>query len=121
MVINIIAFTVEQNGPMLEAYVEGFNQYTMENNIDITADINLMTINSVANSLANSYLMIESLLKKKTNKYDIYFYDVSYGKQYSPYLLDLREVLPEEHINMYNELILKEICTYNGKLIGLVR
>jgi len=119
VVINIIAFTVEQNGPMLEAYVEGFNQYTMENNIDITADINLMTINSVANSLANSYLMIESLLKKKTNKYDIYFYDVSYGKQYSPYLLDLREVLPEEQKNYLNKIILKKIFILKGKLFGL--
>jgi len=106
---------------MLSAYVDDFNQYTKENDIDIQAELNLMTINTVSNSLGNSYLMIEQLLKKKNNKYDIYFYDVSYGNQYSPYLIDLKEVLPEEHINMYNKYILTEICTNNDKLIGLVK
>jgi len=118
-VLNIIAFTISQNGVMLETYVQGFNEYTKANNIDITAELALITIDTMANSLGNSYLMIESLLKKKSNKYDIYFYDVSYGKQYSPYLLDLREVLPEELINMYNKDIIDQICTYKDKLIGL--
>jgi len=121
VILNIIAYTIEGNGPMLSAYVDDFNQYTKENDIDIQAELNLMTINTVSNSLGNSYLMIEQLLKKKNNKYDIYFYDVSYGNQYSPYLIDLKEVLPEEHINMYNKYILTEICTNNDKLIGLVK
>ena len=106
---------------MLSAYVDDFNQYTKENNINIQAELTLMTINTVSNSLGNSYLMIEQLLKKKNNKYDIYFYDVSYGKQYSPYLIDLKKVLPEEHINMYNKYILAEICINDDKLIGLVK
>jgi len=93
----------------------------MENNLDISVDLTLMTIDTMANSLGNSYLMIESLLKKKTNKYDIYFYDVSYGKQYSPYLLDLRDVLSDDVINLYNKNIIEQICTYNGKLLGLVK
>ncbi len=58
MILNIIAFTIEGNGPMLSAYVDGFNQYTKENNIDIQADLNLMTIDTVSNSLGNSYLTI---------------------------------------------------------------
>ncbi|ORX84437.1 periplasmic binding protein-like II, partial [Anaeromyces robustus] len=120
VVINCIAYTAEANSLAFDAYIDGFNQYAKDNNLDIKVELNLMTMNSNYDSLGNSYLMIESLLKKGSSKYDIYFYDVSYLKQYSPYLIDLKEVLPEEHIYMYDEQILDQICTYDGKILGLI-
>lgn len=60
------------------------------------------------------------LFGKKDTKYDIYFYDISYIIDYDKYLINLREYLPESHIDMYNLEILKDYCTQNDKLIGLV-
>ncbi|ORX72573.1 hypothetical protein BCR32DRAFT_250021 [Anaeromyces robustus] len=117
--LNVFAYTIDDSGYTYKVYVDGFNQYAKENNIDVKAVLNLMTRNNFTASLENSYLMVESLLKKKNNKYDIYFYDNSYVKKYSPYLLDLKKVIPEEHINMYDENILAQGCKNNDKLVGL--
>ncbi|ORY31687.1 hypothetical protein LY90DRAFT_76374 [Neocallimastix californiae] len=63
--------------------------------------------------------MIESLLKK-SSKYDLYFYDNAYTQTYGPYLLDLKQYLPKEHIDIYNSELLSQSCEYENKLVGLV-
>ncbi|ORX82376.1 periplasmic binding protein-like II [Anaeromyces robustus] len=117
--INIFGYTIANSGIYFESYIDGFNQYAKENNIDIEVKLSLMTRSNFTASLGNSYLMVESLLKKKNNKYDMYFYDFSFLKKYGPYLLDLKELLPKEHINMYDDNILSSICTYEDKLVGI--
>eukprot|EP00833_Pecoramyces_ruminatium_P004175 jgi/Orpsp1_1/1178207/evm.model.c7180000064420.1 len=70
-------------------------------------------------TMGNSSEMIESLLKKRNNKYDIYFYDNMYAKRYCPYLLDLKKKLPRDHLMMYDEHIISEICGCQDKIVGL--
>jgi len=71
---------------------------------------------------ANDYgSVIESFLSKKNNaKYDIIFYDNMYTSRYGPYLLDLRELLNETQIEIYDSRILNQSCTYDNHLVGLV-
>jgi len=65
--------------------------------------------------------MIETLVKKaKKNKYHFYFYDSTYISNYGPYLLDLSQYLPKDHIDIYNSDILSYTCYYKDKLVGLV-
>ncbi|ORX51129.1 periplasmic binding protein-like II [Piromyces finnis] len=59
------------------------------------------------------------MLKKKEGKYDVIFYDNVYPIRFGPYLVDLRTVLPKEHIDMYSSGIASETCTYNDKWVGL--
>ncbi|ORX42200.1 hypothetical protein BCR36DRAFT_308104, partial [Piromyces finnis] len=38
---------------------------------------------------------------------------------YDLYLLDLKKIIPEEHIKMFNPDFVEQYCTINDKLIGL--
>ncbi|ORX84845.1 hypothetical protein BCR32DRAFT_266083 [Anaeromyces robustus] len=113
--LNVLAYTVD-DGIAVKTYIDGFNQYAKDNNIDINAVLNIMTGKKFIESFDNHYFMIESLLKKKNNKYDIYFYDITYIKNYSPYLLDLKDLIPKEHLSMFDENILSQMCYYEDEL-----
>ena len=64
---------------------------------------------------------IDSLLLKKKQKYDVYFFFSTYTKKYASSLLNLEDYLPEESINAFDETVLKEGCSSNdGKLVALV-
>ncbi|ORX41837.1 periplasmic binding protein-like II [Piromyces finnis] len=63
--------------------------------------------------------MIETLLRKKSTKYDLYFYDDIYSNRFGPYFIDLNDYLSEEHINSFNKNILSQLCYYENKLVGL--
>jgi len=39
---------------------------------------------------------------------------------YGQYLVDLRDNLPEELLKMYDTNSIKEACSYNGELVGIV-
>jgi len=74
----------------------------------------------------NSFkLFIESSLKKSNNTFDIYFFDNRYTSTFGSDLLNLKEFLPKEHIEMYDSETIKETCTYykndSEKLVGLVK
>ena len=56
--------------------------------------------------------MLETVLKKKKPKYDLFFYDYIYSQKFGQYLLDLEEWIPKKHIDLYNEKILKDTCLY---------
>jgi len=64
---------------------------------------------------------VEQILKKKNNKYDMFYYDNGYTQKYGPYLLDLKKYLPKEHIDIYDPKILEMACKYDEALVGLVK
>jgi len=100
--------------------INDFNEYSEKNNLNITISINIHT--NMDNKNFESFVdNVESLLNKKTNKYDIYYYDNAYTVKYGPYLLDLEKYLPKEHIEMYNSDIIEKTCVYEDKLVGLVK
>eukprot|EP00833_Pecoramyces_ruminatium_P001529 jgi/Orpsp1_1/1175561/evm.model.c7180000054357.1 len=63
--------------------------------------------------------MVESLLIKKKDKYDLFFYDNAFTQKYGNYLLDLNDYLSKEDIEIYDSKLISEICTYENKLVGL--
>ncbi|ORX46946.1 hypothetical protein BCR36DRAFT_413887 [Piromyces finnis] len=99
--------------------IDKFNSLSEEKGLDVEVKLNLLTLAN-ATQLINDYgTTIETMLKKKNGKYDIIFYDNVYPVRYGPYLVDLRTVLPKEHIDMYSSGIASETCTYNDKWVGL--
>ncbi|ORX80267.1 periplasmic binding protein-like II [Anaeromyces robustus] len=96
-----------------------FNEYAKEHNMDIEVEVELF-LRSNSSLFVDDYgSQIEHLLKKRSTKYDLFFYDVIYTPRYSPYFVDLRDYLPEEHIANYSLGISSESCTHNGKWVGL--
>ncbi len=63
---------------------------------------------------------IDYLLKKKSIKYDIIFFDVIHTSRFSPHFLDLNDWLPQEHMDLYSNEAANQLCNDNGKWIGLV-
>jgi len=63
--------------------------------------------------------MIDLLLSKRNEKYDLIFYDNIYSRRFSPHLLDLYDYLDDDHIILYDREIILKSCVYNYKLVGL--
>jgi len=43
-----------------------------------------------------------------------------YSTRYSPYFVDLRKWLPQNHIDLYSSGLASQTCKYNDKWVGLV-
>jgi len=97
--------------------INDFNEYSAQQNLNITLELTVYRSSNVHDDYA-SY--IESILKKKGNKFDIYFYDNSYTTVYGNYLLNLKNYLDPSHTEIYDPKIISETCIYENKLVGLV-
>ena len=100
--------------------VKQFNKYAEENNIDIRIKIDIYSPTNSSLYVNDFGSEIEYLVRRKSKKYDIFFYDTMYSPRYAPYFLDLSKYLPENHIAMYSSTIANQTCTYKGKWVGLV-
>jgi len=132
--INILTYTfTETNLDHVDPAELQFSKYAEKNNLNITIKVELMKFVSPSDSYANFKSLVETSLKKSNNIndknstneinnkiYDIYIYDNKYTKIYGPYLLDLKDNLPKEYIELYDSKIVSEVCTYKDKLVGLV-
>jgi len=100
---------------------DDFNKYAEEKQWDIS--INMVIYKSYENftNQESFATAVDQLLKKKSNKYDLYYYDNAYTPQYGKYLLDLRKYLPKEYIDMYQPKLIEKTCEYENKLVGLVK
>jgi len=114
-VINAIGYSDEEE-PVYLKIADDFNKYAEENNIDIY--INMKVVQK-SDSFEAFGSQVEQTLKKKNNKYDIYYYDNGYTQKYGPYLLNLKKYLSKDHIGIYDPKILEMACEYDDALVGL--
>jgi len=107
---------------MFSPLLDFFNEYSQENNLNITVKLDLLTILDMQFSLPNFGSYVESLLNKKDKEipYDIFIYDQAYIRKYSSNLLDLKDFLTKEEINRYDPYLISETCVYDDRLIGMV-
>ncbi|ORX65318.1 periplasmic binding protein-like II [Anaeromyces robustus] len=117
--LNVFAYSEYENNQAYTPFIQGFNEYSNKNNLNITLKLNLLTKKNSTISYNDFGSLIEVLLKKKTQKYDLYLYDNLYTPVYGQYLLDVKNLLPQEHINMFNPKLLNQTCYYNDELVGL--
>jgi len=122
--LNSIAFTYYEQSQIFTPIINDFNRYSSENHLNITINLNLFTPANSTIDINDYGTMIDTLLKKRPPKYDLYFYDNAYSQKYGLYLLNLEKKLPEEHIKMYNASYVNQTCSYIGeneyKIVGLV-
>ena len=100
--------------------VKSFNEYSKEHNMDIHLNMVLFTDKNTTLEYDSYASTIEYIMKKKSNKYDIFVYDPLNIKRYSPYLEDLSKWLPKEHIDKYRAGDSGKICLYNDEWLALV-
>ncbi|ORX87619.1 hypothetical protein BCR32DRAFT_147409 [Anaeromyces robustus] len=77
----------------------------------------LSNVNS-SYSLINYGTTTDSILKKKTHKYDMVFYDNLYISEYEPYLIDLAEYFDNDDIDKFDQDILNRMGRHNNRLVG---
>ncbi|ORX75706.1 hypothetical protein BCR32DRAFT_249347 [Anaeromyces robustus] len=119
-VINAIGYEYNEDLHIYQSLIDDFNQFSKETNLNITIYLNLFTRHNATLENKSGFLYTqETYLKKKSNLYDIYFYDSVYTPQLGSYFIDLSQYLSKEHINIYNEKIIFEVCYLNNKLVGL--
>jgi len=133
--INVLTYTFsDTNLDDTDTTERLFDIYAKMNNLNITLNMEMITFTNPSDSFANFKSLVETSLKKSNNihynkssskeihstKYDIYIFDNRYTNIYGPYLLDLKENLPKEYIEMYDSKILSETSYYKDKLVGLV-
>ncbi|ORX46906.1 hypothetical protein BCR36DRAFT_585012 [Piromyces finnis] len=117
--INSVVWSYD-DGSLFRAFTNDFNDYSKKNNLDIELEFNLFTFQNVTNNFVTEYdSTIDYLLSRKSNKYDIYFYDVQYSRKYYDHFINLADYLKKEHIEKYENDLAPQICKYNGKWVGL--
>jgi len=97
-----------------------FNEYSREKGLGIKLDLTAITPETATNERESYGTTIDSLLSRRSEKYDIYFYFSGYGQAYGNHFINLNDYLEEEYIKEFDEKILKEGCSSSDKkLIAL--
>lgn len=115
--INAVAFSFNGGGKLYKPMLDLFNQYSVDNKLDITVKLDLYTAENSTSLVTDYESMLDSIVK--SDKYDIYFYDNIYSAKFGKYLLNLKEWLSEEHLNLYTQGVASQSCVYKDKLVGL--
>jgi len=114
--VNAFLYSSRFSDEFYHSLIKKFNKYSEENNLDISLTLNIGT--GPSNATAENEFILK-LFKKKSKKYDLYFYDNIYSANYGDNFLDLNEYLPKSHLDIFNNDIISNSCVYNDKLIGL--
>jgi len=97
-----------------------FNEYSREKGLGIEVKLKVLTPETAESDRESYSSTIDTLLLKKSNKYDLYFYFSTYTKVYGNHFINLEDYLPKEYSDVFDEIILNKGCSSNGKLLALV-
>jgi len=114
--LNILTNNLNPDGQPYVNIIKDFDEYSLKNKLNITVSL---TTDKHGTDVDYYESMVESLLKKKNPKYDLYFYDNSFTSEYGEYLLDLNNRISEEHLKLFHPDILSGSCMYKNKLVGI--
>ncbi|KAL6624961.1 hypothetical protein U3516DRAFT_823917 [Neocallimastix sp. 'constans'] len=117
--LNILVYLIDRNYKFCDLFKEEFKNYTRTHNLDIDVNFNLFTNNNSTLAINDFGSAVEYLLKKGSSKYDLYIIDNNYVLNYAPYLMDLKEYIPNEVLSIYNSNIINNYCIFKNKLIGM--
>ncbi|OUM68442.1 hypothetical protein PIROE2DRAFT_3900, partial [Piromyces sp. E2] len=117
--INAVTYYYEAaNQDFYSPLLNDFNEYSKLNNLNITVDLNIFSNKKTDSSVSSYVESLELLLNKKSEKYDLYFFNNMYVSDLYRHFIDLKEYLSPEYLNLFDPDII-EYCSYDNKLIGL--
>ncbi|ORX85085.1 hypothetical protein BCR32DRAFT_265919 [Anaeromyces robustus] len=117
--INTIIFSESGAYYVFPDIVNDFNKYSKINNLNININLSSITRTNFTHSAEDYESLLDYLFIKKSNKYDLVLYDSIHKTRFGPHLLNLKDRLSHEHVEMYMEGIANQTCIYNNKLIGM--
>jgi len=118
IVINALIYTYSDKEPIYTSLAKDFNEYSKEMKLDIELNLVALTQLNSTTYIGNYSSMIETLIKKRSKKYDIYFYYGSYTEEYGMHFEDLKGYLSQEFINNFEQETIESVCTYKDKIVG---
>jgi len=118
--VNIITFGFDIFNNMYKDITKLFNDYSIENDLDIQLKANIFSSKNITQEKDSYDTAIDSLLNKRTDKYDIYIFDPVYLYKYYHHLENLNNYLSPEHLNQYLSHPISELCIYNNEYVGIV-
>ncbi|ORY54234.1 hypothetical protein LY90DRAFT_507793 [Neocallimastix californiae] len=119
IIINSIGFSETGACIWYTSMINKFNNYSKENNLNITLQFNYYSRINSTNNVGDDASQLDILFIRHSPKYDIILYDNIYSRRYGSHLLNLKEWLPNDHINLYSDNILSKTSLYKDKLVGL--
>lgn len=118
IVVKVMIFIMSTYQSLYDEMVKDFNNYMAEKKLNITLEFGKLTENDSTLDVNAYGASIDTLLKKRSTKYDVYVYFDIFNEVYAPHFIDLKNYLSEDEINNFpSELI--ERSTVNNRLIGL--
>ncbi|KAG4102030.1 periplasmic binding protein-like II [Neocallimastix lanati (nom. inval.)] len=117
--LNALAYAPLSQTQIYSMIVNDFNEYSKINNLNVTLDLTLILPSNSTSNTDDYCSVIDVFLEKKSDKYDIIFYNNVYTSRFEPLFLDLNEWLPKDFINMFENIERSESYSYNNKLIGI--
>jgi len=118
--LTALGYSYSEDSQFYTSLIDKFNKYSKDNDLDIEVQLVFLSSVNVTGNYKDYDSFLEALFKKKDDRYDIYFYEISNILNYDKYMIDLNEFISEEKLNMFDPGIIQNSCTENGKLIGLV-
>jgi len=118
VVLNAVAFGTGSANEQYIKMIMDFNNYAKSNGLNTRINYVLHSMDNSTSSVQDYESMLEAIFSKKTNKQDIVFYDTIYAVKFEPHLLDLRDVMPKETIDMYMEGVASQTCVVKDKIVG---
>jgi len=113
--------TYDDKDTYLRDLENDFNQYSEENNLDITFK---REVYSTTNITLNAYdygSLVEAFLKKTNNPYDMFMVDSVYTRRYAKYSANLKDYISKETIeNYFNKGLASKSCVYKDKIVAIV-
>ncbi|ORX75703.1 periplasmic binding protein-like II [Anaeromyces robustus] len=117
--INAIAYAFNENRHIYGLLINDFNQYAIDTGLDVQVSLNLLTPANSTTEVNDISATYESVLSKKSEKYDLYFYDSIYTSKFNEYFIDLNKYFSKEYLTRFDQKLLKNTCIINKKLVGL--
>jgi len=116
----MMSFTYFSYASLFQDLERNFNIYSNKNNLDIKLEMVFFSEKNSTRGRSDHSLMLDTLLNRKSVKYDMYIFDPILVKKLSSHFLDLKEWLPNEYIDLYNLNDVWKISVYDNKWVGLV-
>ncbi|ORX34620.1 hypothetical protein BCR36DRAFT_43496 [Piromyces finnis] len=118
--INIVVQSFFSYSELYQLIINDFNnRYVKENNLDIKLKLNLFTEQNSTIGKDFYSSTIDTLLNKKSHKYDVFIYDPLFTRRYAPYFIDLKKYLPKEIIDSYSSDETINSGYYKDQCVGL--
>eukprot|EP00833_Pecoramyces_ruminatium_P015948 jgi/Orpsp1_1/1189980/evm.model.d7180000075904.1 len=119
--INIIGSSILTFGDIYHAFIRDWEKHKKEYDLEhVKLDVTVFSSENTTFDIADYESVVDSLLLKRSKKYDIFTYDPLYIDRYSYNFMDVKDLIPKEHLDLYRYGDARKTCVNSkNEWIGL--